>query len=74
MNDCALFGPSIVAAAEVLVVTCAFDTVPDKPYATDGMVQEKLDAGLEAVVMVRVRLPDVMLAVPAPRPPVQVTD
>ncbi len=73
VNDCALFGPSIVATAEVLVVTCAFDIVPDKPYVTDGMVQLKLDVGLAAVVVVRVRLPDTMLAVPAPRPPVQLT-
>ncbi len=68
VNDWALFGPSIATPDEFLVVTAAFDTVADVPYVTDGMVQEKLDAGLAAVVMVTARLPPEMPAVPPPRP------
>ena len=68
VNDWALLGPSIAEPDEFLVVTAAFDTVAEVPYVTDGMAQEKLDAGLAAVVMVTVRLPPEMPAVPAPRP------
>ncbi len=73
VNGWALFGPSIVATAEVLVVTAALDTVAAVPYATEGTVHENDAAGTAAKVMVIVKLPASMLAVPAPIPPVQLT-
>ncbi len=68
-----MFGPSIVATAEVLVVTAALDTVAAVPYVTEGTVHENDAAGTAATVMVIVRLPAAMLAVPAPIPPLQLT-
>ena len=69
VKELALVGPSIMEGAEVLVVTAAFAIDAAVPYVTEGMLQPKDAVGLTAVVMVIVRLPEEMLAVPAPSPP-----
>jgi hypothetical protein len=61
---------------EFLVVTAEFDMVAEKPYVTKETLQRKLvELGADAVVEVMTRTPDVvlMLAVPVPRPPSQLT-
>lgn len=65
----------MIADAEFLVVTTEFDVVVEMPYVTDGIVQRNVvEFGMAAVLTVMTRTPEaLMLAIPAPRPPPQLT-